>query len=105
MVTHLLGYEMTEHASMRCRQRGVREEDLFAVCYYGCIERTHGQLRYVLTDRALSGTPLEKDAARLRGLAVIVDQRTNKVLTIKHQFSISRRPGKLRGSRLKAMAA
>ena len=104
MVQLLLGYQMTEHALMRCQQRGVAEADLFAVFYFGAIERTHGCLRYVLTDRVLANTPLAKDADRLRGLTLVVDPKSNEVVTVKRQFTVSRRPGVMSKRHLLAQA-
>jgi len=95
MVQQLLGYQMTDHACARCQQRGIREADLLAILYYGLVQRTHGCLRYVLTDRTLAHTPLEEAADRLRGLCIIVEPQTNLIVTVKHDYSIARNPGKL----------
>lgn len=102
MVQHLHGYQMSAHALARCQQRGVGEADLFAVFYFGTVERTHGCLRYVLTDRVLANTPLAKDADRLRGLTLVVDPTRNEVVTVKHQYAIAARPGVLRKRHLLA---
>ncbi len=100
MVHFLLCYHISDHTLARCQQRGIGEDDLFAVFYFGMVERTHGCLRYILTDRSLANTPLAKDAHRLRGLTLVVNPVSNEVVTVKHQYDIAGRPGILRKSQL-----
>ena len=96
MLSHIQGYSLTEHAQKRCQQRGIRENDLLAVFQYGRVTHTHGRLCYTMTDRAAAGTPLAKSIDRLRGMALIVDPQQKAVITVKHRFDVSERPGMLR---------
>jgi len=88
---------LTRHAQERCKQRAISQHQIQIVLDYGRPIRTDC---LVLDDRSLEGTPFQNQGHRLRGLCVALTP-DGGVQTVMWLERIRRRPGKLRGSRLK----
>lgn len=88
---------LTRHAQERCQQRAISQQQIQIVLEYGRPTRTDC---LVLDDRCLEGTPFQNQGHRLRGLCVALTP-DGGVQTVMWLERIRRRPGKLRGSRLK----
>ncbi len=77
----------TNHLSVRCQQRGVKEQDLQTIIGYGRRERWfHGALLYYMGRRELKWASinepaLKRSADRLEGLAVVVCGTSGRMLT------------------------
>jgi hypothetical protein len=89
------------HAACRLHQRGIGLDDLQIALDCGARRWSHGDLIFLLTDRALQNTPHEHKCARLRGLCLVITCE-NVVRTVKWDKHAARHPGVLRRARLKA---
>jgi len=99
-----LSASLTAHASTRAQQRGVSNHDIALAIEYGDKKWSHGDRKFLLTDRALRKLQeriVEKGCDRLRGLCVIVTAN-NSVRTVKWDFKCANHPGVLRGAKLKS---
>ncbi|MEW6281804.1 MAG: hypothetical protein AB1758_24575 [Candidatus Eremiobacterota bacterium] len=92
--------ELTRHATRRSRQRAIRPALIDLALRYGRELKSFRDRVFVLDDRSLSTAPVEvqRQADRLRGLCVVLAGES--VRTVRWEFSVRRRPGRLRRQRM-----
>lgn len=94
-MSHTGSITMSAHALKRGHQRAISRADIDLALRFAFAKRSHGDLCFTLTDRALRDTPHERCCDRLRGLCVVLSG-DGTVRTVKWDGRTTRRPGVMR---------
>lgn len=93
----------TNHSRTRCQQRHYSDEEIRFVVDYGCKERRAGALMYFLREKDIPPEQRNTWSERLVNTAVLLDERTDTVLTVyrnREAFKAHRRKRKYRSQSL-----